>query len=85
MDGNAEAKLGEGNRRPRPALRYVAHRATATEEASLAAPFFDHVLRSDESYSEKWNYVRNNPVRAGLVQNADDWPYAGEIIRIDRV
>jgi putative transposase len=47
--------------------------------------FFDHVLRSDESYSQKWNYVRENPVRAGLVANADDWPYTGEIIRIDRV
>ena len=34
--------------------------------------FFDHVLRSDQSYSEKWNYVRDNPVRAGLVANADD-------------
>ncbi|PYI91869.1 MAG: hypothetical protein DME97_11780 [Verrucomicrobia bacterium] len=46
---------------------------------------FDHVLRSDESYGQKWNYVRDNPVRAGLVTNADDWPYAGDIIRIDRV
>jgi REP element-mobilizing transposase RayT len=46
---------------------------------------FDHVLRSDESYAQKWNYVRENPVRAGLVTNAEDWPYAGEIIRIDRV
>ena len=46
--------------------------------------FFDHVLRSDESYAEKWNYVRENPIRAGLVTNADDWPYAGEIIAIDR-
>ena len=47
--------------------------------------FFDHVLRSSESYAEKWNYVRDNPVRAGLVVNADDWPYAGEIITIDRI
>lgn len=46
--------------------------------------FFDHVLRSDESYAAKWNYVRCNPVRAGLVRNADDWSFAGEIIRIDR-
>ena len=41
--------------------------------------FFDHVLRSNESYSEKWNYVRENPVRAGFVKSADDWRYAGEI------
>jgi putative transposase len=25
--------------------------------------FFDHVLRSAESYAEKWQYVRMNPVR----------------------
>ena len=36
--------------------------------------FFDHVLRSDKSYAQKWNYVRDNPGRAGLVKNADDWP-----------
>jgi REP element-mobilizing transposase RayT len=47
--------------------------------------FFDHVLRGDESYGEKWNYVRDNPVRAGLATNAVDWPYAGEIITIDRI
>ena len=41
--------------------------------------FFDHVLRSGESYGEKWGYVRMNPVRAGLVGCAEDWPYAGEI------
>jgi REP element-mobilizing transposase RayT len=40
--------------------------------------FFDHVLRSADSYSEKWDYVRNNPVRAGLVAAPEDWPYAGE-------
>ena len=41
--------------------------------------FFDHILRSDESYSGKWDYVRDNPVRAGLVKTADDWPYQGEV------
>jgi putative transposase len=46
--------------------------------------FFDHLLRSNESYSQKWNYVRENPVRAGLVKSAADWPYQGEIDYIDR-
>ena len=41
--------------------------------------FFDHVLRSSESYSQKWDYVRENPVRAGLVTDADAWPYQGVI------
>ena len=46
--------------------------------------FFDHVLRSDESYSEKWEYIHQNPVRAGLVKESDDWPYQGEPVEIDR-
>jgi putative transposase len=46
--------------------------------------FFDHLLRSNESYAQKWEYVRQNPVRAGLVTIAEDWPYSGEIVIIDR-
>ena len=46
--------------------------------------FNDHLLRSDESYAAKWEYVFQNPVRAGLVRCAEEWPYAGEITRIDR-
>ena len=45
--------------------------------------FFDHLFRSSESYSEKWNYVRDNPVRAGLVKTADDWPFMREIFRLE--
>ncbi len=41
--------------------------------------YFDRYLRSAESYEEKWCYVRNNPVRAGLVIHADLWPYCGRI------
>ena len=41
--------------------------------------FFDHVLRSSESYSQKWIYVRENPVRAELSPTADYWPWQGQI------
>jgi REP element-mobilizing transposase RayT len=41
--------------------------------------FFDHVLRSRQSYAEKWEYVRQNPVRAGLVAAPEEWPYAGHV------
>ena len=44
--------------------------------------FFDHVLRSAESYAEKWEYVRMNPVRAGLCDEPVQWPYQGEIVCI---
>lgn len=36
---------------------------------------FDRLLRSDEWLSKKWKYLRQNPVRAGLVQDPDDWPF----------
>ena len=41
--------------------------------------FSDHVLRSSESYSQKWDYVKENPVRAGLVQSSFEWPWQGEV------
>jgi hypothetical protein len=47
--------------------------------------FFDHLLRRDESYAQKWDYVWRNPVRAKLVAQPEDWPYQGEIHLIDRV
>ncbi len=36
---------------------------------------FDRLLRSDESLEEKWLYVEENPVRAGLMKRFEDWPY----------
>jgi putative transposase len=30
-------------------------------------------------YDKKWEYVRQNPVRAGLVAEPDDWPHRGEL------
>jgi REP element-mobilizing transposase RayT len=45
--------------------------------------FFDHVLRSSESCSEKWDYVSENPVRAGLVKRSEDWPFQGEIFLLE--
>lgn len=44
--------------------------------------FFDHVLRTRESYSQKWDYVRGNPVRADLVNQADEWRFQGELFPI---
>ena len=39
--------------------------------------FFDHVLRSAESYAEKWAYVRDNPVRAALAASWETWAFQG--------
>ncbi len=36
---------------------------------------FDRLLRREESAAEKWLYMRENPVRAGLVERWEAWPY----------
>jgi putative transposase len=40
---------------------------------------WDTQLRRHESYDSKWEYVINNPVRAGLVKEPDDWPFQGAL------
>jgi REP element-mobilizing transposase RayT len=36
---------------------------------------FDHVLRGDESLRETVEYIRQNPVRKGLVEKPEDYPW----------
>ncbi|PYL84056.1 MAG: hypothetical protein DMF17_11920 [Verrucomicrobia bacterium] len=40
---------------------------------------WDTQLRRGENYDEKWEYVLQNPVRAGLVARTEDWRYQGEL------
>ena len=41
--------------------------------------YFDHVLRSSESYTDKCRYVMENPVRAGLAKAADEYEWTGSL------
>jgi hypothetical protein len=70
------------------ALRRTGHKPAALNQSKLRGFWqpgaFDHLLRSTESYQQKWHYVWQNPVRAGLVRHPEDWPYQGEIVPITR-
>ena len=44
---------------------------------------FDHRLRHHESFGEKAEYIRNNPVRAGLALNDDDWTFVLDREKLD--
>ncbi|MGD9420257.1 MAG: transposase [Verrucomicrobiota bacterium JB025] len=46
--------------------------------------FFDHRLRSWESGEEKRRYILMNPVRAGLVEHPDHWPFVYDGSRNNR-
>lgn len=37
--------------------------------------YFDHRVRPNEGLQLKSEYIRQNPVRAGLVKNAEVWPH----------
>ena len=52
---------------------------TCSTAGSFQSGGFHYRLRSGESYVEKWNYVRSNPVRAGLVALPEEWPYFGRV------
>jgi putative transposase len=72
--------LAAPNERDRPVgslsaaiKRAMRRRLRATWEWQAGS--FDRLLRSDESADDKWNYMRDNPVRAGLVDHWSDWPY----------
>jgi REP element-mobilizing transposase RayT len=37
---------------------------------------FDHVIRTGENLKAIIEYIRNNPVRKGIVENVEDYPYS---------
>ncbi|MES2308352.1 MAG: hypothetical protein V4507_05780 [Verrucomicrobiota bacterium] len=49
------------------------------EKPIWQSDFWDTKIRRSDSYSSKWDYVRNNPVRHGYVTRAEEWRYQGEI------
>ena len=55
------------------------HRRGLCEGQLWQRDHWDTQLRQGEDYQEKWEYVKNNPVRAGLVGQAEVWPYQGEM------
>ena len=42
--------------------------------------YFDRYLRSRENYGQKWNYVKQNALRAGLIKEDEEWLYSGSIL-----
>ncbi|HEV7681247.1 MAG TPA: transposase [Pyrinomonadaceae bacterium] len=38
--------------------------------------YFDRYIRNQEHFEKTVNYIENNPVKAGLCQKPEDWPYS---------
>ena len=54
--------------------RYVARQCGVAWQRD----FFEHRLRHDEHFDAKVDYLRMNPVRGGLVDTPERWPYLWE-------
>lgn len=48
---------------------------TRALKLSFQSGYFEHRIRNDAEYAEKADYIRNNPVRRGLVDEPWKWPY----------
>jgi putative transposase len=44
-------------------------------DVSWQRDFFDHRLRDHHEETEKISYIRLNPVRKGLCERPEDWPW----------
>jgi len=41
--------------------------------------YYDHIVRHEESLRTIAEYILDNPVRQGLVECAEDWPWSGHM------
>ena len=55
---------------------HAINRRLRTHEVIWQEESFDHVLRSSESLDAKIEYILQNPVRAGLVNVASEYPWS---------
>jgi putative transposase len=55
-----------------------------TAKVNWQRNFFDHRLRHDESEDEKAAYIRENPIRAGLIGLNDEWPYVMNSVDLEK-
>ena len=41
--------------------------------------FYDHIIRNEEDFFETIRYIKQNPVRKGLVEKWEDWEFTGRV------
>jgi putative transposase len=71
----AVTELSSVVRRLKCVTALVANRIRGAGGALWSRAYHDHALRADEDCMSAARYLIANPVRAGLVSNADSYPY----------
>jgi putative transposase len=57
-------------------------KAPALQDWKFQSRGWHHRLRDGESYSEKWIYVQENPLRKELCKRIGDWPFKGKVFEL---
>jgi REP element-mobilizing transposase RayT len=52
------------------------NRLLGRKGAFWQAESFDHLVRNESDWLDKFNYIHNNPVNAELVDRAEDYPFS---------
>jgi len=56
------------------------HHKERTGRSLWQRSYYDHVIRNEEDAQRAFAYVLENPVRAGLVEDVDDYPFLGGVL-----
>jgi putative transposase len=55
------------------------HHKERTGKSLWQRSYYDHVIRNEEDEQAALAYILENPVRAGLVENFDEYPFLGGV------
>jgi hypothetical protein len=54
---------------------YLINKALGRSGPLWAKDSYDHFVRNDQSWGRILNYIVNNPVKAGLIKEPEEWPF----------
>jgi len=57
---------------------YQINRLRGTDGSLWQDERYDRIVRDEAEFLEKWNYIRNNPVKADLAATPEDYPWLYE-------
>jgi putative transposase len=63
---------------------YAYRRATGDPEVLWQTSYYDHILRREDDAVAVAKYIWANPVRAGLTEDAQDYPFSGSLTLRDK-
>jgi putative transposase len=56
----------------------VINQLRGTQGALWQDERYDRIVRDEAEFLEKWNYIRNNPVKSGLADSPENYPWLYE-------